>query len=105
MFYEEKKRELDSQDTDEHKEQDKIISNIRKLHQEEMYVKRREFEDKQQADIERYMELERQKAKQLEEFQSKIAELKLLQDREFKNTQIEDSLSLKQKEVEIKELE
>ena len=34
----------------------------------------------------------------MEEFQGKIAELKLLQDREFKDTKIENALSLTQKE-------
>jgi len=33
-----------------------------------MYAKRREFEEKQHDDIERYCQLERLKAKQLEEF-------------------------------------
>lgn len=54
------------------------IHYIHKVHLEEVMAKRIEFEEKQQADIERYLELERQKVRQLEEFQGKIAELKLI---------------------------
>lgn len=96
---------MDQQDREDAEEQEKVIQNIKQMHLEEMYVKRREFEEKQHDDIERYVQLERMKAKQLEEFQGKIAELKLLQDRELKDTKVENALVLTQKEQEIKNLE
>ena len=43
-YFEEKKKEMDLQDKEDASEQEKIIYNIRQLHLEEMYVKRREFE-------------------------------------------------------------
>jgi len=46
---------MDQQDREDAAEQEKVIYNIKQLHLEEMYVKRREFEEKQHDDIERYV--------------------------------------------------
>lgn len=86
---------MDWIDREDAKNAEAAIQYIHKVHLEEVMSKRIEFEEKQQSDIERYFELERQKVRQLEEFQGKIAELKLFQDKVYKDTQMENSIELK----------
>lgn len=95
----EQEKQLEEQKNDEN------LAHLDRLHEEELRLKRHEFEVKQSADIERYTELERLKEKQANDFSNKISELFLLQEKQFKDMQVENTLAQKQKDSEIKQLE
>lgn len=56
------------------------IEHLRRLHQEELKIKKREHEEKMYADNERYQELLLQKEEQEKKFRQNISELHLMQE-------------------------
>jgi hypothetical protein len=71
---------------------------LEKLHREEVHLKNKEFGIKKAADEQRFSELGRLKEKQSNDFSNKISELYLLQEKQLKDLQVENTLAQKQKD-------
>jgi len=74
-------------------------------HEEDLRVKKREFDEKIFGDNERYQELKNQKEEQCREFEQRISELVLQQDKKLKEMKQEHELQKQQKDNESKTLD
>ena len=78
---------------------------LRRLHDEELLAKKREFEEKMYTDNERYQELLHLKDEQEKKFRQKLSELHLLQEKQYKEIRIDHDLQKQEKDKERKELQ
>ena len=68
------------------------IEHLKRLHNEELKIKKKEHEEKIFHDNQRYQELMQQKEDQEKRFRQKISELHLLQDKQYKELKVEHDL-------------
>lgn len=106
------KAESDARISEVHDQKEEIdregrreLERLQKIHKDELNLKKREHEEKVMSDNERYQSLLHEREEQESKFRQKIAELHLLQEKQFKELKLEHNLQKEEKDREQKQLQ